>query len=624
MKQIPNLFGIVILFLALIVSEVNSEVSKEVSNTSNYDESRLLLLGFGDFYTGDQYANFLVFFKEYENQLIPVNSEPKYTSFCYIYLNESNITFEVEAEYKANINNSQVQNTTFECKFEGKANNNLYFSYMCFNYNFTNEIKENLNYTKITKFPTEIGEIPIIQSSYASKTIKEKNLLDFKGGVNIYEFDYISPEYKLDNITLKGNISNIFSAGNTTEMNLILNDKVYNCTIYELKNNANTTHAISFAPDNLLNEDLTYNVLYTNNGKAIMLIDTEKAAYKNITYNRDDYYYVYQKEEGNTTNSYLELIGFGNFTKKSTSGDATGKAYFRGAYNYLKSLPKYIRFFAKVMYSSSALRILQTKVNTYNSTVIGVKDIDKISKGLVTYNLTYEGTEKLNIINASLTSKFQFSDSTDFTNATSPQVSIDDKTDLDLANSDPIEFKTMRLKSDKLFFEGNTGFNFLFEPDEKIKFDDNIAKLVLNNSENDSSLEAYTCALSRNTSEIYNISCEPKKSIRSLVNTWKIIITDSDSTKRLRSLSDSEQIFYMDEKSDKELVYNHITRSGKDFRIPSDGRLSGGAIAGIVIGTVAVVGALGVTIFMVNRVHPVPGKPGENVAIPNSSSHINA
>ena len=85
MKQIPNLFGIVILFLALIVSEVNSEVSKEVSNISNYDESRLLLLGFGDFYTGDQYANFLVFFKEYENQLIPVNSEPKYNhSVIYI------------------------------------------------------------------------------------------------------------------------------------------------------------------------------------------------------------------------------------------------------------------------------------------------------------------------------------------------------------------------------------------------------------------------------------------------------------------------------------------------------------------------------------------------------------
>ena len=63
MKQIPNLFGIVILFLALIVSEVNSEVSKEVSNTSNYDESRLLLLGFGDFYTGDQYAKFFSIFQ---------------------------------------------------------------------------------------------------------------------------------------------------------------------------------------------------------------------------------------------------------------------------------------------------------------------------------------------------------------------------------------------------------------------------------------------------------------------------------------------------------------------------------------------------------------------------------
>ena len=155
--------------------------------------------------------------------------------------------------------------------------------------------------------------------------------------------------------------------------------------------------------------------------------------------------------------------------------------------------------------------------------------------------------------------------------------------------------------------------------------------MVLNNSYNQTSLETIKCTLSekKTNANIYNLICKPRKNISSFINTWKVIVLKTDSGKNLRNLADSssEQIFYMNENSDKQLIYNYTKRNGNGngiyYRKTSSGGLSGGTITGIVLASVAAVAAVGIVAIIMNKVPNSPGKIDDQIRIPNSSTNIN-
>ena len=132
------------------------------------------------------------------------------------------------------------------------------------------------------------------------------------------------------------------------------------------------------------------------------------------------------------------------------------------------------------------------------------------------------------------------------------------------------------------------------------------------------------CSIENRTTT-FVIDCNPKKDVYTFINTLKVNIPKGQSTKRLRFLASTENsTFYTpsDAEGTIEITYDPaINTFGR--KASKNKGLSGGAIAAIVLASIAAIAAVGIAIFFLNRmpVNP-PIKPTSELQLQNSSAKI--
>ena len=132
------------------------------------------------------------------------------------------------------------------------------------------------------------------------------------------------------------------------------------------------------------------------------------------------------------------------------------------------------------------------------------------------------------------------------------------------------------------------------------------------------------CSIENNTN-IFTINCEPTKDVYTLLNSLIIKVPNVTTNRRLRFLQSSGNSTIRAPKTaqgDIQFDYNpEVNTFGR--KSSKKKGLSGGAIAAIVLATIAAVVAVGVAIFFLNRGPINPIKTSTEMNLPNSTTNIN-
>ena len=318
-------------------------------------------------------------------------------------------------------------------------------------------------------------------------------------------------------------------------------------------------------------------------------------------------------------NDFIELIGFGNFDNIYKNENSKGKIYFRGNYDSLKKLKKYLKFKMNVIINSTTTRLRNLEENSKIIEVIGEKDETNINNGRVTYDLIFKDTKDLDILSMNLlNNEFYFLDEHNGESELINGIKIyDDYNPMEKESKKFATFKNFKGNNFK-----NNHFIFNFTTEENIENNNTISYLRYSNYSNNGENILYISCFFKNISVENIITCYPKNNINTTINNWVLVISNVTSQNNLRRLENpSNTTIYMDPKNEtfnfiyyeQQLIEDNKSSSG----------LSGGAIAAIVIASVVAVATVVAIILYFKKKDKIPQKISEH-SIPNySSSNIN-
>ena len=584
---------IVLITLGLSISNFKNKFLAKHSivsrKLSTINRKNFMLVGFSDYHEKNEEAFGNLSFSIHS---ITNSSFPPYTntnvSIIIQYANGTNEERTINCRVTTTNNmTNELKNSTYYCEthFLEAIPSNITAVIPKINFSF-------LNNTNLPLYT--ITENYIEKSSIANETIN--NLRKHNESI-IYDTFYLKEiELNKSEFILKGN----FSYNETqTYINLTLSGYKYNSSL--------TNDEIRFNASGNINDYL--------HGK---MGETSQAG---------KYILIYALNGVNDYLSYpipqqpIRVLYFANYTKPTSKENATNLLYFSGTQYALNNLKPYIRFNTTIYYNS--LRNLEEYNNTItaNGTLI---DVDQIKK-YAYYFVTYPGTANRNITFMTPPTSFEFSE--DGTTYQKSAEEIITQLDVDLLEEGNIVIDRMGIISD---LKDKTTTSFIYDfslSDNSILYTNGTQKdayLKYPSNNNNTKQEEIKCVIQQiqNFELPYRMICFPKKSVNTRINTIKIIINETSSNSRLRSLQSVTNRIIIPPDDAKGTI--NFSYSRYNYKKPSGG-LSAGAIVAIVLATVAAVVALGLAILFLNRMKstPPPIKNPSDLNIANSASNIN-
>jgi len=516
------------------------------------------------------------------------------TSVIYQYSNKNNIIPAKCSKFKE----FDDQSLTYECIVKNDIKNNI-TNISLNNYRFI--VTNSSNGKNFTVYENQI-----ILSALAKE--KRKNIEKEIDPLNFNIF-YLNEDPKINKngVELYGNI--IWKDNNyASNFNIYLNlEENINCR-YSFNYSGNNYDKISFSPQ-------TYVNVYLDK----MIAETNYPLYPYILFisNTTNDLILYSKFEDKS----FELLGFSDFVppKTDTKTDAKNRAYFKGSINNLK---KYMRFTVKII-NSTTLRFLEESINVTAKGIMDTYNID-LKNGLVIYNITYINTANYkSIVGMESFHDYEFSDDNVNFYKSSTEF-IYDKENINLTNTENMIIEFFAFNSSNRFESNAFSFDFSI-PQTKQKY--NIsgkghAFLNYKYMENSTRYEIGCSVV--NKSNLYKISCKPEKDVYTLLKTIRIKIPQVQSTDRLRLLDeDGNSTFYAPHTQSGDIQFDYVPQFKTFARKDSQNTgLSAGAIVAIILSSLAVIAAVGLTIFFLNRKPINPGPKYIN-GYNNQNSSIN-
>ena len=331
------------------------------------------------------------------------------------------------------------------------------------------------------------------------------------------------------------------------------------------------------------------------------------------------------------------IISVGNFKPSNALEDAKGKIYLKCGDYALKYLKEFIRFYADINYNPiTNLRMLQNKEKIE---VIGTKNLSEISKGIVSYDLTYKNTTNKTIVAISSPREISFSDNGTFSGENN-EMNIEFSGDetYEFLKKEEKRYEPMYLKKNKKNNndEGNydaiinyDSFSFDFDTQDDILDIVNKTDVEVSYKPKNEGRYFDKCNIEKIGNESYSIKCSPKRSVYALMDTLLIDITNLLKKRRLSSVSvrilqDAINTTLIPNGNSTGVIdYTYDPKISKFISKKSSGGLSGGAITAIVLAIIFAILAVAFLIFFCNRPLASVDKNNNIINVPNSSTNIN-
>ena len=578
--------------IALNLSSVNNSnqlSQRKLLSNNNY---RLLLIGFENYRQETDLSidtvDFNIRTKRIDNTL---------------FLNVSSIKLKVFVKYQNGTINDSMNidcdpfydetNLGANCRIENPNWENNITNVSINDYTFIFVYNSSYNLT--------LTEDEILLSSLAEKTIK--NIEAQYDSLNFTIF-YLTKEPNItkNEVILYGNLNDDTPKNFTFNLNLTEN---LSCSYNYFNYPKGKSEIITFTPKNNIKGHLNGMMSNASHGEYYIVLFTDNSS-DLVLFSKDQI-------------SYVELLGFGNYVKQNTSENARNLAYFLGTANNLK---KYVRFTAIIRNTnSSSLRALQGT----NVTATGNLKSIELETGLAIYDVSYEGTAGMTG-NLLIISGNDYKFSNDINNFDSSAVTvIIIGQNINITNTDALVAEFINTMSEKPTYSGNSfSFDMRFpNTTQKLNISDKQTMYLdyynLENSERDE----IDCSIENKTS-YFTILCEPKKDVYTQFKTLIMKIPNL-SSRRLRFLQTAGNSTYLaplNANGDIQFEYNPEVNTFARKASKKKG-LSGGAIAAIVLATVAAIAAVGIAMFFLNRGPVNPIKTSTEMNLPNSTTNIN-
>ena len=550
-------------------------------------EKKLILVGFGNF--NDTYIpRFDIFFQK-------INDFNNYEALTFTSLINYNVTMDQKINITCKDVSSSVEDQNaiiYNCSLRQNYTNltRIYLN----NYNFK------FNDTNTNTLNESLSENNIIETYLANQT--RDKIMDQTKNLDYKTFYLDNTTLVNKQIVLKGNISlNQTEINNIQSPKLNLSGNIYDCVLSENEIRFNIINNIDIF------EHLNGKMIYSSNDIYILIFsnDTQKDL---AIYSYENY-------------SYVEIIGFSNFTNSTSDTDAMTTAYFRGTINYLRNLSKYMRFKATVFYSS--LRNLEESSMTINATGIKNENETLLKQGLVTYNVSFPDTINKTIQSINSSNIFEFSE--DEINYSQIEYLIVDNNSefLDPTNTKSLSFESIIMGNENVTTTSSSfSFDFTVSGDGLTVDNNNKTISYLNYIPNGTTIrDEINCTVEKKTTT-YTITCSPKKDVYTYLRTLRIKVLQSGSRRRLRFLAtESNRTFYGPIDSEGVINYDYIEI--KRGITKKNNGLSAGAIVGIVFGSIAAIAAVGIAFYCLNKTPANPRIEPRVYNKENSTSNIN-
>ena len=514
--------------------------------------------------------------------------------------NYDNLFVELSLYNRSDINNktkSQIKCDLDKETYQTKDKNNIL--YRCKNDDNSIifdgiKVNKNFKFNSTNETDATLVESDIDESFLSKETINDITTQNFSWDFEAFYLDNIDKEN--DEYILNGKIYGNFTEGYAF---LNLSNNTFDCFV-------NTT-VIKFTPNGTINDHLV--------GKLANLTDTDEKKILIFSTDYDNDLIQYPIEE----NSYVDLLDINNYSPPKDGKNATNRAYFRGTINNLKN---YLRFTARLIFNTTSLRNLQQSYKDVNAT--GERIYYDLNTGLFIYNISYNET-------ANITSKirieslhdYKFSNNLkSFPSTAVTVIVINENLNLTNEKSEIPEMVTYISSKPNI---DSTSFSFdLKFPSSNESFINGKQPVYLNyyNLEN-SNYSEINCTI-ENKTQLCSILCEPKKDVYTQFKRMHVIIPNITS-RRLRFLdSTRNRTFFTPTNAtgDIQFEYNPDLNTFAKKASKKKG-LSGGAIAAIVLATVAAVAAVGIAMLFLNRGPVNPIKTSTEMNLPNSTTNIN-
>ena len=612
---------IIILSFSVLITADKSLYNQKRYLQSTTAVNQLLLLGFEKFDIGQ---------RDYDAKF-------KYNPvFCPVFKKYGNIDtlngYNVTVQFTVDNEKGELKTTTCDVSITRISE---FIEGCCSIPEFQLDKNAKINLVNLTKFPDQIDNIKVEKSSPAKKLME--NLLNATTpDMFVFHFNLTDVVVNEQEVILEGNISSPKNLIESTAL-LTLNDKDYNCSITNFQGKA-YTHEISFSlNENMtMNESLDHQVMDIDGRGRVILFVTDHALTKRIEFPKNTTYEDQIKNHTKTNQFLVDLLGFQDF--EESDGTAKGKAYFRGTFDSLIELKKYIKVNVQVTNRTRLLRSLADEEVKYeNITAIGkkIENFDDIeSKRMVSYEMEYIKKDYQKLVR--FWDDIEFSDDISF-----PKNKTFKAKDLNLSTSlaDPesvqktgtLEYRTMGINKINRKQNG-TSFIFEFQPKESLsveKTNATVNYIPFTNETNEEKKivrEEMNCTYLKNSST-YQMTCRPEKNITTKITTWVLKIWKIENDKTLRNLQGDDKgntTIYMEnlESNDDPIEFTYIPDSKKIPTRTKKKGLSAGAIVAIVLATVAVVAAVIVALLLL-KTGPKPPIEADKISIPNSSTNIN-
>ena len=521
--------------------------------------------------------------------LVDFGNYSNYSKTFNIYFKNSNMSISYDGYMNTIISYEDGKNpTNIKCNCANETFDELIFSCPIGNLDDTLKVKIlNDNYTFYKKSGLEIPTQVIISS--LAETSKNDIL---SSNTTLYYYTFYLDDISIsgNNVEIKGK-SNIPKEFTNKTFTLKLNTELYECKV------TNTT--INFSLTKNVKDKLIGKML-TNSDEQKILIFSNKTIVDAI---------IYYKLNG--------FLGFDNYQSPDSEEYAKNRANFIGTSNILK---KYLRFNTNI---TTYLGILDRKTNI-SVTAYGERDdnISNDTRGYITYNIVYENTKNQTIIDMNKIGDFQISDD----NETFKTIQVNYLTGLNPNLMESRKIKYEPFSSINYTTDNKTllSLNITTVNEIQLTADENPANLSYIQYEDDCYREETSrCSIKKINNTCYELNCEPRNDINASYSSLQIKIDNQINKKRqLRFLDNSENItlLYPGEDLNENIVFEYEPEIGNFTR--DDKGLSGGAIAGIVIGSVAAVVAIGIAIYFLTRKTPTK-MPINNANFHDSSININ-
>ena len=556
-------------------------------------DKKLLIMGFGGYKNKSYDVNgdkeLQIYFKKYYDNFNMPSS---------LYLTPSINYNNGTKNLKVNISCAAVENevesySIFSCTIENKNENNSIELIQLNDFNFRNET----------------GHINIseneIELSYLAETTKNNIQVQYES-LDFKIFELIKRDINKNQVLLYGYLkSNSQKNLSESDWKLYLSEKNFTCEYYHnYTQDKNSQDVISFSPDKNINDNFNGKIVNSTDEKFFILIFS----------NGTDDSILYSKEEI----TYVELLGFGNY-EKQTNENARNLVYFLGTANNLK---QYVRFTAKIINTtSSSLRALQEiYVNATGNLIF----ID-LETGLAIYNVSYDGTKGMtgNLLIMS-EGDYKFSNYKNNFNSNDVTVIIIGR-NINLTNTNPLVVEFINPLSEKPTISGNSfSFNMRFpNTTQKLNITDKQTMYLDYYNFKNFKRDEIDCSIENKTNH-FTILCEPKKDVYTQFKTLIMKIPNLPS-RRLRFLqTDVNSTYLAPLNANGDIQFEYKPEFNTFARKASKKKgLSGGAIAAIVLATVAAVAAIGIAMFFLNRGQVNPIKTSTEMNLPNSTTNIN-